>query len=251
VWKMQHARAVASPILSAVVPGQEAEESVLEWTLGRISLPPSSPQTSPIADTGEEMRLEDLHNSSRRSSISLLDAVSTASKKKQDDEAERERIEALKAHIPACLSNVLSLAPAAVTGEHYSLRFFALLFALCVLRFHLTMRPARMSSLSLQNSNLVVIPHCLSKFPALSKLDLSFNRLESVDSAFVLNHLPRLLNLNLSNNRIQDIAQIQVREKCIVNCSCPEPKPPAYVPSFFSFVNIRSSASTLASRRWT
>ncbi len=68
-----------------------------------------------------------------------------------------------------------------------------------------------MSSLSLQNSNLVVIPHCLSKFPALSKLDLSFNRLESVDSAFVLLALPLLQNLNLSNNRICDISQIQVR----------------------------------------
>jgi hypothetical protein len=120
---MQHARAVASPTLSAVASAQEAEESVLEWTLGRISLPSSSPQTSPIADAGEEMRLEDLQNASRRSSISLLDAVSTASKKKQDDEAERERIEALKAHIPACLSNVLSVAPAAVTGAHYSLHF--------------------------------------------------------------------------------------------------------------------------------
>jgi Leucine-rich repeat (LRR) protein len=69
-----------------------------------------------------------------------------------------------------------------------------------------------MSSLSLQNSNLIIIPHCLSKFPAISKLDLSFNRLESVDSAFVLNYLPRLQNLNMSNNRIHNIAQIQVRQ---------------------------------------
>ncbi len=68
-----------------------------------------------------------------------------------------------------------------------------------------------MTNLSLQNSNLVVIPHCLSKFPALSKLNLSFNRLESVDSAFVLQALPLLQNLDLSNNRIHDIAQIQVR----------------------------------------
>ena len=68
-----------------------------------------------------------------------------------------------------------------------------------------------MSSLSLQNSNLIVIPHCLAKFPALSKLDLSRNSLESVDSAFILKHLPRLLNLDLSNNRISNMAQIQVR----------------------------------------
>jgi Leucine-rich repeat (LRR) protein len=69
-----------------------------------------------------------------------------------------------------------------------------------------------MNSLSLQNCELVVIPHCLSKFPALSQLDLSFNRLQSVDSAFILSNLTRLLTLNLSNNRIHDIAQIQVRE---------------------------------------
>lgn len=69
---------------------------------------------------------------------------------------------------------------------------------------------ARMNVLSLQNSNLIIIPHCLSKFPALSKLDLSLNRLESVDSAFLLNALPQLQDLNLSNNRIRNIAQIQV-----------------------------------------
>jgi Leucine-rich repeat (LRR) protein len=77
----------------------------------------------------------------------------------------------------------------------------------------LTVPAARMNVLSLKNSNLIVIPHCLSKFPALSTLDLSFNRLESVDAAFVLNALPRLLNLNLSNNRIHNIAQIQVNAR--------------------------------------
>jgi Leucine-rich repeat (LRR) protein len=76
----------------------------------------------------------------------------------------------------------------------------------------LTVFAARMNSLSLQNSNLIIIPHCLSKFPALSKLDLSRNQLESVDSAFILRHLPQLLNLDLSNNRISNVAQIQVRE---------------------------------------
>ena len=33
------------------------------------------------------------------------------------DEAERLRLEALKAYVPACLSNVLAVAPAAVTGD--------------------------------------------------------------------------------------------------------------------------------------
>jgi hypothetical protein len=77
-----------------------------------------------------------------------------------------------------------------------------------------------MNALSLQNSNLIVIPHCLSKFPALSKLDLSFNRLESVDSAFLLNALPLLQNLNLSNNRIRNIAQIQVRYCSMQQLNC-------------------------------
>ena len=89
----------------------------------------------------------------------------------------------------------------------------AALLMFCGFFCFLTVPTARMNVLSLKNSNLIVIPHCLSKFPALSTLDLSFNRLESVDAAFVLNALPRLLNLNLSNNRIHNIAQIQVNAR--------------------------------------
>jgi hypothetical protein len=118
---MQHARAVSSPALSAVEAEQNPEETVLEWTLGRISLPPSSPHNLPSMDSGEEMRLEDLHTASRRGSKASLNATPTASTRKQEDEAERQRLEELKAHIPACLANVLAVAPAAVTGSYLCL----------------------------------------------------------------------------------------------------------------------------------
>ena len=111
---MQHARAAASPALSA--SEHILDEPVLEWTLGRILLPPTSPQALELLDSGEELRLEDLHSASLRSSKAALNATSAALTKKQDDEAERVRLEALKAHVPACLSNVLAVAPAAVTG---------------------------------------------------------------------------------------------------------------------------------------
>ena len=107
---MQNQRPAASPVLSVQAePEQPPDESVLEWTLGRISLPPSSPQLSNFSDIGEEMRLDDLGGTSLRCSATLLT-------KKQEDEADRERLESLKAHIPACLSNVLAIAPAQVTG---------------------------------------------------------------------------------------------------------------------------------------
>jgi hypothetical protein len=116
---MQNVSVAASPALSArVVAEQNPDESVLELMLGRISLPPSSPQITSFSDAGEEMRLEDLGSISARTSGVALDATrqNYDSAKKLDDEAERERLEALKAHVPACLSNVLSVAPAAVTG---------------------------------------------------------------------------------------------------------------------------------------
>ena len=118
---MLNQRAVASPVLSVQVePELPPDESVLEWTLGRISLPPSSPQMSNFSDIGEEMRLDELGATSLRRSSGTLDAKQSqhaiALTKKQEDEAERERLEALKAHIPACLSNVLAIAPAQVTG---------------------------------------------------------------------------------------------------------------------------------------
>ncbi len=121
VQKMQHARAVASPALSAVVAEQSPDESVLEWTLGQISLPPSSPHMSPSMDSGEEMRLEDLHTAFLCGPKATLNATPTDSTRKQEDEAQRQRLEELKAHIPACLSNVLAVAPAAVTGSHMCL----------------------------------------------------------------------------------------------------------------------------------
>ena len=105
----------------------------------------------------------------------------------------------------------------------------------------LTVFAARMNSLSLQNCNLIIIPHCLSKFPALSKLDLSRNQLESVDSAFILRHLPQLLNLDLSNNRISNVAQIQVREYTLI------PQTTNSVHVYANASKPRSLASTLAS----
>ena len=123
---MQSERAAASPALSARVAAEHSpDEPVLEWTLGRISLPPSSPQTAALSEAGEEMRLEDLESTCIRRSGTALDATrpNRSSSKKQDDDAERERMEALKSHVPACLSNVLAVAPAAVTGTHHTPRF--------------------------------------------------------------------------------------------------------------------------------
>ena len=117
---MQNASVAASPALSArLASEQNPDESVLEWTLGRISLPPSSPQMTSFSEVGEEMQLADLESSFAREPAALLDATqpNNDSAKKLDDDAELERLEALKAHIPACLSNVLNIAPAAVTGK--------------------------------------------------------------------------------------------------------------------------------------
>lgn len=120
---MQSERAAASPALSARVASEHnPDEPVLEWTLGRISLPPSSPQMASLSEAGEEMRLEDLESTSIRRSGAALDAThpNRSSGKKHDDDAEFERMEALKSHVPACLSNVLAVAPAAVTGAHHT-----------------------------------------------------------------------------------------------------------------------------------
>lgn len=108
------ARAAASPLLSArVATEQNADDSVLEWTLGRLSLPPPSPAPSSFSVAGEQMHLEDLLSTSAQDSA----ASPPHSTKKEDDEAERLRLEALKAYIPSCLSNVLCVAPATVTGK--------------------------------------------------------------------------------------------------------------------------------------
>ena len=108
------ARAAASPLLSArVATGQNADDSVLEWTLGRLSLPPPSPAPSSFSVAGEQLHLEDLLSTSAQSSA----ASPPHSSKKEEDDAERLRLEALKAHVPSCLANVLSVAPAAVTGN--------------------------------------------------------------------------------------------------------------------------------------
>lgn len=108
------ARAAASPLLSArVASEQNADDSVLEWTLGRLSLPPPSPAPSSFSVAGEQMHLEDLLSASAQGSATSP----PHSTKKEDDEAERLRLEALKAHVPSCLSNVLSVAHAAVTGK--------------------------------------------------------------------------------------------------------------------------------------
>ncbi len=108
------ARAAASPLLSArVATGQNADDSVLEWTLGRLSLPPPSPAPSSFSVAGEQLHLEDLLSTSAQSSA----PSPPHSSKKEEDEAERLRLEALKAHVPSCIANVLSVAPAAVTGN--------------------------------------------------------------------------------------------------------------------------------------